>query len=293
MLNVREDLRALFPESGIREFLAIKGELIKAMPGRQILMFERAGRHFYIKQHFGVGWGEIFKNLLTLKLPVLGAMNEVLAIKRLTSLGIPTMTLAAWGAEGINPASQRSFLITEALENTEHLGDWLPRLMRHTDARQRVILKRKVFDTVADIARIMHSNGINHRDFYTCHLRLALPADGGLPSLSEIRLHVMDLHRVQQRNKTPLRWIAKDIGGLLFSVLCDTGDVRLSNTDLYRFMKRYKATNVRDQLRDDRVFWLAVMKRCNDMLRKRPTCSPAMPRLLVKVDNHGFQELQQ
>ncbi len=293
MLTVREDLRALFPESSIREFLAINGQLIKDMPGRQVLMFERDGRHFYIKQHFGVGWGEIFKNLLSMKLPVLGAMNEVRAIRQLTSLGIPTMTLAAWGAEGINPASQRSFLITEALENTEHLGDWLPRLMRHTDVRQRVVLKRKVLDTVADIARIMHSNGINHRDFYTCHLRLALPEDGSLPSASDIRLHVMDLHRVQQRNKTPLRWIAKDIGGLLFSVLCDTGGVRLSNTDLCRFMKRYKATSVREQLRDDNVFWSAVMKRTTDMLKKRPGCTPTMPRLLVRADSQGPRGLQQ
>ncbi len=48
---------------------------VERLQGRT-LRTEVAGHGFFVKIHRGIGWGEIFKNLLTAKLPVLGAGQE-------------------------------------------------------------------------------------------------------------------------------------------------------------------------------------------------------------------------
>lgn len=51
---------------------------------RRTLRIEVAGQgYLFVKIHRGVGWKEILKNLLSLRLPVLGAGNEWRAIARL------------------------------------------------------------------------------------------------------------------------------------------------------------------------------------------------------------------
>ena len=82
---------------------------------RRTLRFEAGGRGWFLKLHWGVGWGEIAKNLLSLRLPVLGAMHEWQAIRRLEALGVETMALAGCGRTGLSPARLRSFVITEEL----------------------------------------------------------------------------------------------------------------------------------------------------------------------------------
>jgi heptose I phosphotransferase len=55
---------------------------------------------------------EIFKNLVQLRLPVLGAKNEWRAVQKLQQLDIPTLEIMAYGSQGCNPARLKSFLLT-------------------------------------------------------------------------------------------------------------------------------------------------------------------------------------
>ncbi|MGD6768682.1 lipopolysaccharide kinase InaA family protein, partial [Mammaliicoccus lentus] len=73
------------------------------------------GKGYFVKIHRGIGWGEILKNLVTARLPVLGAGQEWTAIQRLNDAGVSTMTAVAYGERGSNPAQQHSFIITEEL----------------------------------------------------------------------------------------------------------------------------------------------------------------------------------
>lgn len=91
------------------EAFAIDGETYRDMGDRHTSRFESEGKAYFVKTHSGVGWQEIIKNLLCGRLPVLGAGNEWHAIERLHSLGVETMTAAAFGQQGWNPAAQRSF----------------------------------------------------------------------------------------------------------------------------------------------------------------------------------------
>src|SRR5574343_645735 len=99
----------------------LQGEVFRELEGRRTLRTEVAGRGYFVKIHRGIGWGEIVKNLLTAKAPVLGAGQEWQAIQRLTEAGVPTMTAVAYGERGGNPARQHSFIVTEELAPTVDL----------------------------------------------------------------------------------------------------------------------------------------------------------------------------
>lgn len=71
-----------------------------------------------MKWHRGTTYKEVIKNLLSLRMPVLGADREWNAIHRLASLGVDTMQGVAFGETGWNPVKKTSFIITEDLTPT-------------------------------------------------------------------------------------------------------------------------------------------------------------------------------
>lgn len=110
---------------------ALQGKVYRELEGRRTLRTEVDGRGYFVKIHRGIGWGEIAKNLLTAKLPVLGARQEWQAIRRLHEAGVATMTAVAYGERGSDPARQHSFIVTEELAPTVDLEvfsqDWRER----------------------------------------------------------------------------------------------------------------------------------------------------------------------
>jgi len=232
--------------------MQLDGEVFRDVGNRRTLRFELNGKRFFLKAHYGVGWKEIFKNLLQLKLPVVGARNEWQAIQRLEQLGVATMKLVAYGERGSNPAKRQSFVITEALEETASLEDFCGAWEQHPPVTKAGIrLKRELINRIAKMSRIMHSNGINHRDYYICHFLLDVSADVLAVPPDTLRLSLIDLHRVQLRRCTPERWIVKDIGGLYFSSM----RIGLTRRDVYRFMIEYRGKPLRDTLSEDARFW--------------------------------------
>ena len=240
------------------EFMAISGEVFKDKPGRRTIRFARGGKRYFIKIHRGVGWKEILKNLTQLRLPVVSAENERRAIERLHELGVPTMTIAGYGRRGWNPARLESFLVTEDLGDTRNLED-LSRDWRESPPAPRA--KRALIDAVAATARRLHESGVNHRDFYLCHLRV-----DPRQAVERPKIFVMDLHRAQLRAATPRRWVVKDVGSLYFSAL----DIGLTRRDLLRFVKAYRGKPLRETLRAERPFWAAVERRARRLYRTAP-----------------------
>ena len=232
--------------------LHLDGEMFRDMQERRTLRFTLGERRYFLKAHLGVGWSEIFKNLLQLRLPVLGARNEWLAIKRLEQLGVDTMRVVAYGERGRNPARRESFIVTEALENTESLEDFCADWDKQPPVgRAALRLKRTLITRVASIARAMHTHGMNHRDFYICHLLLDVSRDLLAVDPDTLTLSLIDLHRAQLRNRTPRRWVIKDIGALYFSAM----RIGLTRRDLFRFMTVYRDTTLRETLAADGKFW--------------------------------------
>jgi len=220
---------------------ALQGEVLRALEGRRTLRTEIDGRGYYVKVHRGVGWGEIVKNLLSGRLPVLGAGNEWRALERLTALGVDTMRAVAYGERGGNPARRQSFIVTEELSPTVSLEDFCRDWPQQPPAPA---LKRALIRRVAEMARRMHGGGVNHRDFYICHFLLHLPVAASAP-----RLSLIDLHRAQVREKTPRRWRDKDLASLYFSAL----EIGLTNRDRLRFLQSYFARPLRSILQDEKA----------------------------------------
>ncbi|MEX0700880.1 MAG: lipopolysaccharide core heptose(I) kinase RfaP [Planctomycetales bacterium] len=261
-MKLRPELRRHFSEeSAFDRLIALDGEVYRDMPARRTLRFAAGGRSYFIKVHFGVGWREILKNLLCFKLPVLGARDEWRAIRRLDELEVRSMKVAGFGERGWNPARRQSFLVTEALEDMISLEELAQHWLRRPPA---VSLKRAVIEKVAHVARTLHENGVNHRDFYTCHFLIDPRTLETVPSIDSVRMHLIDLHRAHVRRRTPLRWIVKDVSGLFFSCM----DVGLSRTDLLRFLRVYRGRSLRATLTDDVRFWRRIARNALALYRK-------------------------
>ncbi|GAB1367692.1 lipopolysaccharide core heptose(I) kinase RfaP [Azonexus hydrophilus] len=220
---------------------ALDGEVFRQRDGRRTFRCEIGGRGYFVKIHHGIGWGEIVKNLLVGRAPILGAGNEWQAIHRLTAIGIDTMRAVAFGQRGWNPARRHSFLITEELAPTISLEDFC-REWAHQPPP--AALKHALIRRVADMAGRMHRAGVNHRDFYLCHFLLHLEPQ---PTAQNLKLSLIDLHRAQSRTQVPRRWRDKDLAGLYFSAL----GIGLTQRDFLRFLRVYFARPLRAILREE------------------------------------------
>ena len=228
----------------------LKGQVYRELEARRTLRTEVDGRGYFVKIHRGIGWGEIVKNLVTAKLPVLGAGQEWRALERLHQVGVPTMTAVAYGERGANPADQHSFIVTEELAPTVSLEDFSIDWVKQPPAPA---LKRALIAEVARMTGMMHRAGVNHRDCYICHF--LLHTDRPI-SADDLRLSVIDLHRAQTRTATPRRWRDKDLAALYFSAL----DIGLTRRDKLRFLRGYFQRPLRDILREEAAL-LAWMER--------------------------------
>lgn len=240
------------------EVEALEGEVYRALEGRRTLCTQVQGRDYFVKIHRGIGWGEIAKNLLQLKKPVLGAGQEWKAIQAVTEAGIPTMTAVAFGERGRNPARRHSFVITEALTPTISLEDYC---RDWRDNRPHAPLKRAIIRRVAEIVRGMHRAGINHRDCYLAHFLLHTDTP---PTADNLRISVIDLHRAQIRAKVPRRWRNKDLAGLYFSAL----NIGLTERDKLRFLKVYFGRPLRDILSRETKLLGLLEKRAQKLLER-------------------------
>ena len=236
---------------------AAAGDVFRNKEGRKTLRFYRDGRPYFLKLHLGVGWGEIFKNLLKLRLPILGASNEYLAVEALNRLGVDTMSVAAYASEGSNPAAIRSLIVTDDLVGTISLEDYCADWATRPPEPQ---LKYRLIRKLADSARRMHGAGINHRDFYLCHFHL----DEKSLVEEQLRCHLIDLHRAQIRPQVPLRWRKKDLAGLYFSAM----DCGLRRRDFLRFINHYSGGKLRSALLGDAALWRDVERMAHRLYRK-------------------------
>jgi len=249
-------------EPSFDEIMALEGEMYRQVARRKTFKFTLNGHDYFAKLHKGVGWPEIVKNFILLRKPVLGAVNEYEAINALNGLGIKTMTLAAYGQRGSNPAEKESFVITESLEPAPSLED-ISLTWAKFPPKPR--LKRAFIKRVALMSAQLHRNGINHRDLYLCHFLLKQAEFDALADVNELQLYLIDLHRVQIREQVPRRWLVKDLAALYFSSM----DIGLTQRDFLRFIRDYSEGNLRAELNCNRSLWQAVERKAR-ILKSKP-----------------------
>jgi heptose I phosphotransferase len=248
-LFVPEAIKANLKGDVFEACMQLQGKAFRDVPGRKTQQIIIDKKSYFIKQHFGVGWGEIFKNLVTFKIPILGAMTEVEAIQKCEKIGIKTTPLVAYGQQGCSPASMRSFVITEDLGDIISLEEML------MDGRSYPITaqsKALMLTAVAKVASQLHGAGLCHRDFYLCHFVLSCKNAQN----NNYDLHLIDLHRMLQNQPAGGDAVMKDVAGLVFSALQNG----FGAEDLSVFKQHY--------LPQTEAFWAKVEARAQQLLAK-------------------------
>ena len=255
-------------DDAFKGLFELDGPVFSEKDGRRTFRFKLGEKYYFGKFHKGVGWKKIIKNLLQFRRPpVLSARNEWKAIQKLDSLGVDTMHLVGYGKRGDNPAKLQSFVITDELINTisleNYCKDWSSNPPPET-------IKKALIIKIAQIARTIHKNGLNHRDFYICHFLLDLSKGVDESNLDNLRLFLIDLHRVQIRESTPWRWRVKDISALMFSSM----DLNLTKNDLLLFAKHYHNTTAQKSISENKIFWWLVKRRAIGLYKKQFNKNP-------------------
>lgn len=268
ILYVPDAIKAHLQGDVFEVCMQLQGKAFRDVPGRKTMQVQIGGKSYFIKQHFGVGWAEIFKNLVTFKMPILGAMTEVEAIKKCEKIGIKTTPLVAYGQRGCNPASLQSFVLTEDLGDiitledifTEHIFlaglEAAPNMASEPAVSSSAVSGAAVLQVLAQLAAKFHAAGLCHRDFYLCHfvLKKAEAETGNLNLHSN--LHLIDLHRVLQGQNTNGDAVMKDMAGLYFSML----QIGLTAADFNVIKQHY--------LPQTDAFWAKVEARAQVLLAK-------------------------
>ncbi len=240
MVELKEPLATLWRgKDAFAEVKKLQGDVFRELETRRTIRFELAGKSYFLKWHQGTSVKEIAKNLLSLRMPVLGADREWNAIHRLSECGVDTMHGVGFGEKGANPLTKTSFIITEDLTPTisleDYCADWS---VNPPDLHVKQMLIRRV----AMMVRKMHQAGVNHRDCYLCHFLLHLPFSG---EERDLKLSIIDLHRAQIRRRVPQRWRDKDLIGLYFSSM----NIGLTERDVWRFLKIYFGVSLKEIFR--------------------------------------------
>ncbi|WP_312416751.1 lipopolysaccharide core heptose(I) kinase RfaP [Pseudescherichia sp.] len=240
MVELKEPLATLWRgKDAFAEVKKLQGDVFRELETRRTIRFELAGKSYFLKWHQGTSVKEIAKNLLSLRMPVLGADREWNAIHRLSECGVDTMHGIGFGEKGANPLTKKSFIITEDLTPTisleDYCADWS---VNPPDLH----VKRMLIRRVAMMVRKMHQAGVNHRDCYLCHFLLHLPFSG---EERDLKLSIIDLHRAQIRRRVPQRWRDKDLIGLYFSSM----NIGLTERDVWRFLKIYFGVSLKEIFR--------------------------------------------
>lgn len=229
--------------------MQLQGQAFRDVPGRKTMRVMLAGKPYFIKQHFGVGWHEIIKNLLSFKRPVLGALTEVAAIQKLDEIGVSTTPLVGYGRRGRSPATQQSFLITEDLGDIISLEELCATWLQHPPEPD---FKKKIIAAMAELAARLHGAGVCHRDFYLCHLVMKKhELDNG-----KIHLILIDLHRMLMKQSSDASAVMKDIAALYFSSM----NYGFTREDWQLFRQHY--------LPQSAAFWNRVERRAHKLYQK-------------------------
>jgi tRNA A-37 threonylcarbamoyl transferase component Bud32 len=254
-LYVNRDFSELLDTSGLHsfdDFMRLEGTIVKsAVRERSTQRLDLEGVTVYVKKHFFPGIREILKNFLRFRFP-LGALNEWRALLAFHAHNIPTMTPICAGRKPLLwKIEKESFLLTDDLGEAHRLDDFL-KINGAIPCRGEVFkTKKKILENLADITRRMHSAGINHKDYYLCHILMD----------NRERLYVIDLHRVNVRDKVGKRWMVKDLAALLFSSL----EVPVTHGQRLAFYKRYMRINRLSA--DDKTLIRLIVKKCHKIAR--------------------------
>jgi heptose I phosphotransferase len=192
-------------------FIQLEGKKIRSFKDRETIEFTLGNKNFFIKKFFK---GSLFKKILNkygLISDVHEASNEYKAYNYLKKIDVLTPNLVCYGNEN-KILNSRSFVISEKIENFEQL-DFFFSKARYGKYQKNY--QHQIYKKVVQIINKLHQNGIVHHDLYLCHFLLDL---NSLQNKKNIKIYLIDFHRLQKNKRISSGRLIKELGDLLFSV---------------------------------------------------------------------------
>jgi lipopolysaccharide kinase (Kdo/WaaP) family protein len=129
----------------------------------------------------------------------------------------------------------QSYLMVAELTGCQELNVALPELAAELKPAAFAALKRRLTSELARISATLHRGRVFHKDLYLCHFYLDRERLRDDPA--DVRLTLIDLHRLAEHRLWPDRWRWKDLGQLLYST---EGVAGIDRRDILRFWKHYR-----------------------------------------------------
>ncbi len=209
------------------------------MLGRKVQVLHRIeieGTVFYLKRNYRVAT-ETLRRLVRFRGPTPGGLQECVNAEWLKKAGIPTLTFVAGGRRSGLIDEAESFSLSVEMTGWQRVDQMLRERLASSRGTQLWQLKAQWVRRVAEQARCLHGAGLNHQDYYLCHLfaRETQP------------LALVDIQRVQKRDGVPDYYRVKDLAQLWFSA--DQTNV-ITRTDMLRFFRIYTGDRLNAAAKD-------------------------------------------
>ena len=189
----------------------------------------------YLKRHFALPWPARLAALVNPAGAHTPGSAEWRHLERARSLGVPVPEVVAAG-ERIGPWGKlQSFLMVAELTGCGALNEVMEDLRNRYDPQDFTSLKKRIVVEMARITASLHRARMFHKDLYLCHFFIDLDRLDRDPL--DVRLILIDLHRLEEHKFWPDRWRWKDLGQLLFST---HGVPGIGVRDCLRFWKHYR-----------------------------------------------------
>ena len=219
---VNRSYGTLLKQAGLDGFDAVwkyrGGETIKSMTARSVCRFrvrhEDRDRVFYLKRHRPefIGPRGLFRSTGNRRTRSQG-WREFANICDFRKFGIATASPVAAGTRFVRFFWMESFFMSESFLPFISLEELLanrPEFFKGPEGDRR---KPILLAEIAALARKMHENGFNHRDFNATHILLHYGKPEAVPQTA-----LFDLQRVDNSGPLRFRWPVKTLAELNFTL---------------------------------------------------------------------------
>jgi len=272
-LTINNEYQELLERAPFHSFESIwnfsNGETIKQIKARSVIRFEirhhDIKRTFYIKRHNSefIGLSRLFSRLFP-RCNLSQGRLEFENICDFRKYNLPTVVPVVAGEKFSHFFWAKSFIVTEDFSpfiSLESLLENRPQFLSGPkgENRKRILLKE-----VAVLARRMHQNGFNHRDFNATHILLNYNNESDIPQIA-----LFDFQRVEKRKYFRFRWKIKSIARLNYTLPDEIFNIKDRIYILLSY-KDKKSFNFLDRMQ---WFWIerktAKIKRHTEMMIDR------------------------
>jgi hypothetical protein len=192
-------------------------------------------------------------------------MSEFINICDFRKHGIPTVVPVAAGERRTGFARYESFLLTESFEPYLSLEEIIRKHPERLQGAGGIERKERLIRAVGLLARKMHDQGFNHRDFNATHV-LVGPENGN----GGFDLALFDLQRMDRKKWLRKKWFIKTMAHLGYTM----PEPLFSDQDRLLLFQTYKGSSGLQLMDRLQLYWIRmkigkISRHTENILRRR------------------------